>query len=92
MNTIYRRALIHAMFASFAIAAIPGQATEPSDAAVEVCAASTNGMVPKEKLVKALHAMLDMGETPAAAKLSKEEKRKRQYAAFWKEFTRESGS
>jgi len=92
MNTIYRQTLIHAIFASFAMTTIPAHAAEPSATAIEVCASSTSGMVPKAKLVKALHAMVDMGETPMAATLSKEERRKRQIDAFWKEFTRDTGS
>jgi hypothetical protein len=100
MNTICRRTLVHALFASFAATAIAAHADPESRdsyaagaeaAAVEVCASSPNGMVPKAKLVKAIHRMLDMGETPRAAKLSKEEKRNMQFEVFWKEFTQESG-
>lgn len=99
MNTICRRTLVRALFASFAITAIPGHAAESRDtdaaaadsAAVEVCATSSNGMVPKAKLLNAIHRMLDMGETPKAAKLSKEEKRNMQFQIFWKELSREGG-
>ena len=81
MNTICRRTLVQAIFASCAIAAIPGRAAESADtyaaaadsAAVEVCATSSNGMVPKARLVNAIHRMLDMGDTPKAAELGKEE-------------------
>jgi hypothetical protein len=102
MNTICRRALAHAFFASFAITAMPGHAAESRDtdaaanaaaadaAAMEVCATASSGMVPKAKLVNAIHRMLDMGETPRAAKLSKEEKRNMQFQVFWKELSRES--
>jgi hypothetical protein len=98
MNTIRRRTLVHALFASFAIGAIPGHAAESGDTnaatadsiAVQVCATTSSGTVPKSKLVKAINRMLDMGDTPKAAKLGKEEKRNMQFDAFWKELTRES--
>ena len=100
MNTISKRALAQALFASLVVAAIPARADDSTDKVaantdadakmVEVCANSPNGMVPTAKLKKALNRMLDMGETPAAAKLSKEEKRARQFDAFWKELKDES--
>jgi hypothetical protein len=98
MNTTYRPALVHALLASFAISAIPGHAAElqgkyaatADSTAVEVCATASNGKVPKEKLVKALNRMLDMGETPKAAKMAKDERRNMQFEVFWKELSRES--
>ena len=57
---------------------------------VELCAASPNGMVLKEKVVKAIHRMLDMGEKPEAATMSKQARRDMQFQIFWKEIQRES--
>jgi hypothetical protein len=101
MNTIFKRTLAHAVFASFAIAAFPGHAADSRDTTVaasdtdgktlvELCASSSNGMVPKEKVVKAIHRMLDMGETPEAVKMTKDSRRKMQFDVFWKEVQRES--
>ena len=96
MNTISKRALAQALFASLAVAAIPARAAETTAAnsadakMIEVCANSPDGKVPTAKLKKALNRMLDMGETPLAAKLSKEEKRKRQFDVFWKELQDDS--
>jgi hypothetical protein len=101
MNTIWKRAMAHALFVSLAIAAMPGKAADSRDAyaaasdpaeatTVQVCETSSTGMVPKAKVVKAIHRMLDMGETPRAAQLSKDEKRKMQFDIFWKEVARES--
>ena len=98
MNSICRRTLVQALFASFAIGTIPGHAAESADTnaatadstAVQVCATTSNGSVPKSKLVKAINRMLDMGDTPKAAKLGREEKRNMQFDALWKELTRES--
>ena len=102
MNTICRRALAHALLASFAIAAIPAHADPESrdtyaaageadgKTLVELCAASPNGMVPKAKVVKAIHRMLDMGETPEAAKMNRQAKRDMQFQVFWKEVMQES--
>ena len=93
MNTIRKLALVHALVASFGLV-IPAQAAEKiaqNSTAVEVCATASNGSVPKEKLVRALNRMLDMGETPMAATLGKEEKRKRQFDAFWAELSMQSG-
>ena len=93
MNTYYRRTLAPMLLASLSFAALPGFADEPADtkAPIEVCAQTTKGMVPKERLVKALHKMIDMGETPKAATLTKEERRQRQFEVFWKEFTSDTG-
>ena len=101
MNTIFKRALAPALFASFAVAAIPAHAADSRDtvaatsdsadqALVEVCATSTKGKVPKAQVVKALHRMLHMGETPEAAKMGKQQRRDMQFQVFWKEVTRES--
>ena len=102
MKTFVTRTLVHAMFASLAIAALPAHAdpesrntyaaTADSDGKtlVELCAASPNGMVPKAKVVKAIHRMLDMGETPEAAKMGKQARHDMQFQAFWKEIQRES--
>jgi hypothetical protein len=100
MNTIRRMPLLGAMLASLAIVAIPANAAESrgelyadasDDTAMVVCNTSTNGKVPKQKLVKALHRMLDMGDTPAAAKMTKDDKRKMQFDIFWKELSTEGG-
>ena len=94
-----RRTLFHALLTSFAIATIPVHAAESqgtyvaaSDTTlVELCAATQNGMVPKAQVEKALHRMLDMGDTPEAAKMPKDRKRSMQFDVFWKEFARTSG-
>ena len=90
MNTIRRLILVQGLVASFAFAAIPGHAAD-QNSLVEVCATTSNGMVPKERVAKALNRMLDMGDTPEAAKMAKDKRRKMQQEAFWKEFARESG-
>lgn len=103
MSNISKRVLAQALFASFAVAAIPAHAADSRDSnyaaadadsktLVELCAASPNGMVPKAKVVKAIHRMLDMGETPEAAKMSKQARRDMQFKAFWQEVMRESTS
>lgn len=99
MNIVFKRVLSQALFASFAAAGLAANATdtqtasaEPADAKtlVQLCAASPNGMVPRAQVVKALNRMLDMGETPEAAKMDKQKRRERQFQAFWNELARES--
>lgn len=95
MNVISKRALAHALFISLAVVALPGRAdpdATPTAAMVAVCQSSQNGMVPTEKVTKALHKVLDMADPQKSMSPSdKQARRNKQFQVFWQEFTRESG-
>lgn len=90
MKTSSKVMLASALFVSLASAVI-GYAAETDSAPLGVCETTAQGMVPKSRLVRALHRMVDMGETPKAREMDKDARRSMQFDAFWREFTRDSG-
>jgi hypothetical protein len=93
MNVISKRALAHALFASFIAAAIPAYAADTSTPSGKSTDAAKSGdtMMSKDKVKKAFHRMMDKIEGNKTESASdKQARRDKQFEIFWKELMTEN--
>jgi len=95
MNVNSKRALAHALFASFIAAAIPVYAADKGDTSsgksADAAKSGDAAMMSKEKVKRAFHRMMDKMEGNKTESASdKQARRDKQFEVFWKELMSEN--